>query len=77
VSILAVVAAWKDFIWPLVVLQDPLVQTITVHLARISTEMPLNLLIAGMVISSLPVLALFLVFQRQVIAGLSAGALKG
>ncbi|MFL1378446.1 carbohydrate ABC transporter permease [Nocardiopsis protaetiae] len=77
VSILAIVAAWKDFIWPLVVLQDPLVQTITVHLARISTEMPLNLLIAGMVISSLPVLALFLVFQRQVISGLSAGALKG
>lgn len=77
VSVLAIVAAWKDFVWPLVVLQDPLAQTITVHLARISTEMPLNLLIAGMVISSLPVLALFLVFQRQVISGLSAGALKG
>ncbi|WP_150254586.1 carbohydrate ABC transporter permease [Nocardiopsis deserti] len=77
VSILAVVAAWKDFVWPLVVLQDPQVQTITVYLARISTDMPLNTLIAGMVISSLPVVALFLLFQRQIIAGLSAGALKG
>ncbi len=77
VSILAVVAAWKDFIWPLLVFPDTDKQTISVMLQRVAIDMPLNVLVAGMVLASLPMVALFLVFQRQILAGLTAGGLKG
>ncbi|MBB4689425.1 carbohydrate ABC transporter permease [Amycolatopsis jiangsuensis] len=77
VSILAIVAAWKDFIWPLLVFPDPAKQTLSVMLQRVVIDLPLNLLVAGMVLASLPLIVLFLVFQRQILAGLSAGSVKG
>ncbi|MEU8418521.1 carbohydrate ABC transporter permease [Amycolatopsis japonica] len=77
VSILAVVAAWKDFIWPLLVFPDTEKQTLSVMLQRVAIDMPLNVLVAGMVLASLPMVALFLAFQRHILAGLTAGSLKG
>ncbi|TDC79471.1 carbohydrate ABC transporter permease [Streptomyces hainanensis] len=77
VSILSVTALWRDFLWPLVVLPDPARQPITVYLQRISDSTSLNLLIAGLVLASIPLVLLFLVFQRHIIAGLTAGGIKG
>jgi multiple sugar transport system permease protein len=77
VSILAVVTAWKDFIWPLLVFPDPGKQTLSVVLQRVAIDLPLNLLVAGLVLASLPMIAIFLAFQRQILAGLTAGSLKG
>ncbi|AXK33403.1 carbohydrate ABC transporter permease [Streptomyces armeniacus] len=77
VSILSIVTAWKDFIWPLVVLPDPAKQPISVFLQRVAPDIPLNILIAGLVLASAPLIALFLVFQRQILSGLTAGSLKG
>ncbi|MEU2794001.1 carbohydrate ABC transporter permease [Streptomyces sp. NPDC007100] len=77
VSILSVVAAWKDFLWPLLVLPDPAGQPLSVFLQRVAQDTPLNSLVAGLVLASLPLIALFLVFQRQIVAGLAAGSLKG
>ncbi|MDQ2587694.1 ABC transporter permease [Saccharothrix yanglingensis] len=77
VSIFAVVAAWKDFIWPLLVFSDPARQTLSVALQRFAPDTPVNLLLAGLVLSSAPMIGLFLVFQRHVLAGLTAGGVKG
>jgi multiple sugar transport system permease protein len=77
VSIFAIVAAWKDFIWPLLVLQDPGIQTLSVALQRFEPDTPINLMLAGLVLASLPMIAAFLVFQRQILAGLTAGGIKG
>lgn len=77
VSILSIVTAWKDFLWPLLVLPDPAQQPLSVFLQRVAQDTPLNSLVAGLVMASLPLVALFLVFQRQIIAGLGAGSLKG
>jgi multiple sugar transport system permease protein len=77
VSIFAVVAAWKDFIWPLLVLQDPGIQTLSVALQRFEPDTPINLMLAGLVLASLPMVVAFLIFQRQILAGLTAGSLKG
>ncbi|MEU7200873.1 carbohydrate ABC transporter permease [Streptomyces sp. NPDC045470] len=77
VSILSVVAAWKDFLWPLLVLPDPAKQPLSVFLQRVAQDTPLNSLVAGLVLASLPLIALFLAFQRQIVAGLGAGGLKG
>jgi multiple sugar transport system permease protein len=77
VSIFSIVAAWKDFIWPLLVLQDPEVQTLSVALQRFEPDTPINLMLAGLVIASVPMVVAFLIFQRQILAGLAAGSLKG
>lgn len=77
VSIFSIVAAWKDFIWPLLVLQDPEIQTLSVALQRFEPDTPINLMLAGLVIASIPMVVAFLIFQRQILAGLTAGSIKG
>ncbi|MFJ6697348.1 carbohydrate ABC transporter permease [Streptomyces sp. NPDC091272] len=77
VSIFAVVGVWKDFLWPMLVLPEPSRQPLTVALNRLAEFMPANQLLAGMVMASVPLLVLFLIFQRHIIAGLTAGSLKG
>jgi multiple sugar transport system permease protein len=77
VSIFSIVATWKDFIWPLLVLQNPEVQTLSVALQRFEPDTPINLMLAGLVIASVPMVVAFLIFQRQILAGLTAGSLKG
>ncbi|MBP2337908.1 multiple sugar transport system permease protein [Saccharothrix coeruleofusca] len=77
VSIFAVVAAWKDFLWPLLVFPDPARQTLSVALQRFAPDTPVNVLLAALVLASAPMVALFLLFQRHVLAGLTTGAVKG
>lgn len=77
VSIFALVAVWQDFLWPLMVFSDTDNQPISVALVQLSQNIQLTVLIAAMVIASIPMVALFLVFQRHIIAGISAGSTKG
>ncbi|MET7455282.1 carbohydrate ABC transporter permease [Streptomyces sp. NPDC005574] len=77
VSIFALVAVWQDFLWPLMVFSDTGKQPISVALVQLSQNIQLTVLIAAMVIASIPMVAMFLVFQRHIIAGISAGSTKG
>ncbi|MFH9978724.1 carbohydrate ABC transporter permease [Streptomyces sp. NPDC017179] len=77
VSIFALVAVWQDFLWPLMVFSDTGKQPISVALVQLSQNIQLTVLVAAMVIASIPMVALFLVFQRHIIAGISAGSTKG
>ena len=79
ISIFAIIAMWKDFLWPLLVLQDPGSQSLSVALSRLAgtTFVTPTELMAGLAIASVPMIAVFLVFQRQILAGLSAGSIKG
>ncbi|MFD8154839.1 carbohydrate ABC transporter permease [Streptomyces sp. NPDC059720] len=77
VSIFALVAVWQDFLWPLMVFSDTGKQPISVALVQLSQNIQLTVLIAAMVIASIPMVALFFVFQRHIIAGISAGSTKG
>jgi multiple sugar transport system permease protein len=82
VTIFTVVASWKDFLWPLLVLFNPEVQPLSVaiyHEAGINSNYPLpfNYLMAGLVLASIPPILLFLVFQRQIIRGVNLTGLKG
>ncbi|GAB7041552.1 MULTISPECIES: carbohydrate ABC transporter permease [Catenuloplanes] len=79
VSIFAIIGIWKDFLWPLLVLSEPAAQTLSVALSRLSltSQVPLNMMLAGLVIASIPMIVIFLIFQRSIIGGLSAGAMKG
>jgi multiple sugar transport system permease protein len=69
---------WNDFMWPLVVLIDNDLQTMPVGLAILSGEhaQDTELMMAGSVITLLPVLVLFLLVQRYYVAGILAGGIK-
>jgi multiple sugar transport system permease protein len=77
VSILAVVTVWKDFVWPLLVLPDSDKMSISVGISSLSAQMPQNVLMAALVIASIPAIVVFFIFQRSIMAGLTAGSLKG
>lgn len=79
VSIFAIIGIWKDFLWPMLVLQDPDKQTLSVALSRLSntSQVPPTEMMAGLVIASIPMIVVFLIFQRSIIGGLSAGSMKG
>ena len=79
VSIFAIIGIWKDFLWPLLVLQNPEAQTLSVALSRLAntSQVPQTEFVAGMVIASVPMIVIFLIFQRSIIGGLSAGSMKG
>ncbi|GAA2694107.1 carbohydrate ABC transporter permease [Nonomuraea recticatena] len=77
VSIFTVVAVWKDFLYPLLVLPDTDSMTVSVAINSLSQTMPTNALTAALVIASMPTIVIFLFFQRHIMAGLTAGSLKG
>jgi multiple sugar transport system permease protein len=78
-AILTFLATWNDFMWPLIVLTDQKLHTLPVALAGLSREhvQDNELMMAGAVITVVPVLALFLALQRYYIAGILAGGVKG
>ncbi|HVT58502.1 MAG TPA: carbohydrate ABC transporter permease [Thermoanaerobaculia bacterium] len=78
-AIFTFMTIWNDFMWPLIVLTDQTHYTLPVALASLVNEHALDveLMMAGSVVTVLPVLVLFLVLQRYYIAGLMAGSVKG
>ena len=70
---------WNDFMWPLIVLNDSELYTLPVALASLSREhvQDNELMMAGSVLTTLPVLLVFLVLQRYYIEGLTLGSVKG
>ena len=78
-AIFTFMAAWNDFMWPLIVLTDQEHYTLPVALASLSREhiMDVEMMMAGAVVTVLPVLLLFLLLQRYYIQGLLLGSVKG
>jgi ABC-type glycerol-3-phosphate transport system permease component len=79
-AIIFFMASWNDFLWPLAVLRSDDMQTVPVMLN--SLEGPpgrtaFDLLMAGSVISVLPLLIVFLLLQRRLFAGIMSGAVRG
>ncbi|MER7245591.1 carbohydrate ABC transporter permease [Kribbella sp. NPDC000426] len=77
ISLLSVMSAWKDFLWPLIVLPDPGTQPLAVALPRLADSADQALLLAGMFIAFVPPLLIFIIFQRHIVQGISFTGLKG
>ncbi|HEY1642346.1 MAG TPA: carbohydrate ABC transporter permease [Streptosporangiaceae bacterium] len=79
VSIFGVVAVWKDFLWPLLVEggYSPSRETLNVGITQAGTTVPQNVIIAASAIAAVPTIVFFLIFQRNIMSGLTAGSLKG
>lgn len=77
-AIFTFLGTWNDFLWPLIVLSDGDLYTLPVALANLVGEhvQDTELMMAGAVLTVLPVIVLFVVLQRQYIAGILSGALK-
>jgi multiple sugar transport system permease protein len=78
-AVFSFLGSWNDFMWPLIVLTDDALHTLPVALAGLSREhvQDNELMMAGSVVTVLPVLVLFLALQRHYMAGLMAGGVKG
>lgn len=78
-AVLSFLGSWNDFLWPLIVLTDQSMYTLPVALATLSREHAQDneLMMAGAVLTVLPVLVLFLALQRYYIRGILMGSLKG
>ena len=77
VSVFAILAAWKDFIWPLVVLPDPAKQPLSVRLPTLASVTELDVFLAALLISTALPIVFFVVFQRFFLRGGLDGAVKG
>ncbi len=77
-SIWTFLSTWNDFLWPLVVLTDDRRYTLPVALAGLLGEhaQQTELMMAGSVLTLLPVLVVFLALQRYYIEGVTAGSVK-
>jgi ABC-type glycerol-3-phosphate transport system permease component len=78
-AILFFVLKWNDFLWPLAVLRSEEVQTVPVMLNSLQGppgRTAFDVLMAGSVVSVLPMLLLFLLLQRHLVVGLTAGAVR-
>ena len=78
ISVFAIIAAWKDYLWPMLVLPDPAVQPLSVRLPAIQSQTELDVFLAALAIATIIPIAMFLVFQSVFLrsAGLG-GAVKG
>jgi multiple sugar transport system permease protein len=78
VSVFAVLASWKDFLWPLLVLSNPDKQPLSVRLPAIQSQTELGVFLAAMFIACLVPIVGFLIFQRSFLRGSGlGGAIKG
>ncbi len=78
VVITSLLNTWNDFIWPLIVISDDDLRTIPIGLAFFRTQYQTDYgpLMAGYIISLLPLLIVFLFISREFVRGLTAGAIK-
>jgi multiple sugar transport system permease protein len=80
-GILAFIAAWNEFIFALTFITRESMKTVPVAVAQLSGtavfEIPYGALAAATVIGTLPLVILVLLFQRRIVQGLTAGAVKG
>ena len=80
-GLLAFIAAWNEFLFALTFVSNDAQRTVPVAIALLSGatehEIPWGLIMAASVIVTVPLVILVLIFQRRIVAGLTAGAVKG
>jgi multiple sugar transport system permease protein len=77
-AVFAFMGSWNSFLWPLVVLRSPELQTLPVALAGLQGQYTTqwDIVMAGSVVSILPMLAIYLFAQKYVIQGVANSGLK-
>ncbi len=78
-TLIAALTAWNNYLWPRAATEASEWQTLQVVLRQVTVQRPesFNVGVAAAIIAALPVLILLIAFQKQIIRGLTAGAVKG
>ena len=78
-ALLSFITSWNDFLWPLVATSSDDMYLLNIGIATMSSAYKIEYgsIMAASVLTTLPIAVIFLTLQRQFIAGLTAGALKG
>jgi ABC-type glycerol-3-phosphate transport system permease component len=81
VAIIDFIGSWNDFLWPLIILRTKEMFTLVLAITNLPASRgfntPWGAVMAGSTIAVIPLITLFLVLQKQYVAGLTAGAVKG
>jgi len=78
-TVFSFLGAWNQYLWPLLVTRDDRLRTVQIGLKQLreTTLNDVNVTFAGAIIAALPLLVLLVLFQKQLVRGLTAGAVKG
>ena len=78
-AVFSFLQAWHQYLWPLLITNDPHMRTVQIGIASLqgSEVQQTNVVLAGTLIALLPMLVLVIAFQRFLVRGLTAGAVKG
>jgi multiple sugar transport system permease protein len=79
VAIFTFVFTWNNLLWPLLVLTNPDLMTIPVGLATVQGSFGIRYAdtMASAILGALPLIAVFLLFQRNIVEGIAGTGLKG
>ncbi len=79
VAIFAFVISWNNFLWPFIVITGNNMMTVPVGLATVQTSFGIRYaqIMASALLGGIPVLIVFLFFQRQIVQGIAGTGLKG
>jgi sn-glycerol 3-phosphate transport system permease protein len=78
-SVFSFLLSWNQYLWPLLVTNEDTYRTVQIGLKALSAANidQINVVLAGTVIAGAPIFALLVIFQRQLVRGLTSGAVKG
>lgn len=78
-GVITMIWSWNDLLWPLIVSTDPSEMTLSVGLASLQSQYNTDypVLMAGSVLATVPVIAVFVVLQRQVVEGIARTGTTG
>ena len=78
-TVFAFLAAWNQYLWPLLITKDERLRTVQIGLRELyqSSFATANVTFAGVIIAVIPLVILLLLFQKQLVRGLTTGAVKG
>lgn len=79
-GLFAFLGSWNAYLWPSQIINDDVHRTIQIGLESLQTPndpTKSNLVTGGLVVAALPIFVMLVVFQRQLVRGLTAGAVKG
>jgi multiple sugar transport system permease protein/raffinose/stachyose/melibiose transport system permease protein len=79
VTILSFITCWNDFLWPLIAMNDTAKYTVTVGIANFQGTHGTQyaLILSGAVLASIPQFILYIIFRKQIIAGVAMTGIKG
>lgn len=78
-TVFSFLGAWNQYLWPLLVTRDDRLRTVQIGLKQLrgTSIDEINVTLAGTVLAAAPLVVLLILFQKQLIRGLTAGAVKG